>query len=167
MKALSRIVLAILLALIAVVLVVNVRYLYTAPIANTWTWWPGDETWLMSEFKEFLMTGHYINPNAPGSVYAVSSGLIFGSCYLTAVLYALPLLFIKGHTIDIGRTITWIFSVLALVALWQIARQYRVGPVLRAFGVLLLASTVCFFITSHSARSDMLIGLVVLILAGY
>ncbi len=167
MNVISKITLAGLLALTAIVLVMNVQYLYVAPIPNTWTWWPGDETWLMAEYKHFLLTGHYINPLAPGSVFAQSSGLVFGSCYLTAVLYALPLHLLKGHTIDIGRTITWLFSIMTLIAFWQIAKRYRVGSVVRAFGCLLLSSTVCFFITSHSARSDMLIGMVVLILAGW
>jgi len=173
MKLASKLLLCGLLALIAVVLIINVRYLYTAPIANTWIWWPGDETWLMSQYHEFVTTGHYINPLAPGSIFAQSSGLMFGSCYLTAALYGLPLLLgtivpiIKGHTIDVGRTISFVFSILTLFALWMIAKRYNVRAVLRAFGCLLLASTVCFFMTSHSARSDMLIGLTILIIAGY
>jgi hypothetical protein len=166
MKALSRIALAILLAIIAVVLVVNVQYLYTAPIANTWIWWPGDETWLLSEYHQFVTTAHYINPLAPGSIYAECSGVLFGSCYITAFVYGLPLIFVKGHTVDVGRTISFAFALITLVAIWEILKRYRVGPVLRAYGCLLLASTLCFFMTSHSARSDMFIGLVVLILIG-
>ncbi len=166
-KNLSRITVSFLLALTVAVLVINARYLYVAPVPNTWTWWAGDETWLMAQYKNFIFSGHYINPLAPGSIYSVTSGIIFGSCYLTAAIYALPLLFIKGHTIDIGRTVTWFFSIVTLIALWQIAKRYRVGPVLRAFGVLLLSSTVCFFMTSHSARADMLVGLAVLVAAGY
>ncbi len=166
-KLLSQMATGVFLALTVAVLVLNARYLYVAPIPNTWTWWAGDETWLMAEYKQFITTGHYINPLAPGSVYAVTSGIIFGSCYLTAAIYALPLLFIKGHTIDVGRTISFFFSIVTLAALWQLAKRYRVGPVLRAFGLLMLSSTVCFFMTSHSARADMLVGLAVLVAAGY
>ncbi len=166
MKALSRITVAALLALTAVVLLINVRYLYTTPVVNTDTWWCGDETWLMGEYHHFITTGHYSNPFAPGSVFSQCTGLLFGSCYVTAALYGLPLLWIKTQTVDVGRTLTWIFAVLTLFAIWNIAKPYRIGPMVRAYGCLLLAGTVCFFITSHSARPDMLVGLTLLILTG-
>jgi hypothetical protein len=166
MKVLSRITLVGLLALTAAVLVINVQYLYTSPVANSWVWWRADETWLMSQYFQFVRTGHYINPLAPGSAFSQCSGLLFGSCYLTAAFYGLPLLILKGHTIDAGRTLSLIFAILTLLAIWVIARRYRVGPVLRAYGCLLLAATLCFFITSHCARSDMLVGLTILMFTG-
>jgi len=166
MKVLTRIALAGLLTLNALVIVMNAQYLYTTPIANTWVWWRGDETWLMAQYHHFLSTGHYLNPLAPGSVFSQSSGLLFGSCLLTAALYGLPLLFLKSHTIDAGRTITLIFAILTLFSLWLIAKRYRVSPVLRAYGCLLLASSLCFFITSHSARPDVLIGMTIMIFTG-
>jgi Dolichyl-phosphate-mannose-protein mannosyltransferase len=166
MKVLSRITVIGLLALTAVVLLINVHYLYTTPVANTDTWWCGDETWLMGEYHHFITTGHYSNPFAPGSVFSLCTGLLFGSCYVTAALYGLPLLFIQGHTVDAGRTLTWIFGVLTLFAVWKIAKRYHVGMVARAYGCLLLAGTVCFFITSHSARPDMLVGLTLLLCTG-
>ena len=166
MKLLSKFTIAGLLAITAVVIVTNFQYLYTAPIANTYIWWRGDETWLMSQYDEFVRTGHYINPLGPGSVFSQCSGLFFGSCYLTAALYGLPLLFIKCHTIDAGRTITWIFAILTLLSLWGIAKRHRVSPVVCAYGCLLLSSTLCFFITSHCARSDMLVGLTVMTFTG-
>jgi hypothetical protein len=166
MSIVSKVTITILLALTAVVLVINFQYLYTAPVANSCVWWSGDETWLMAQYKHFVSTGYYNNPLAPGSIFSQCSGLLFGSCYLTAALYGLPLLIVTGNTIDVGRMITWLFSIATLVALWQIAKRYKVGAVLRAFGCLLLASTICFFITSHSARPDMLIGLTVLITTG-
>ncbi len=156
-----------LLALCVLVLLVNLRYLYVAPVANTWLWWIGDETWLMAQYHQFVLTGHYGNPLAPGSAFSRCSGLLFGSCYLTAVLYALPLFLFKGHTIAVGRTVSWVFSIATVTALWMLAKRFSVGPVLRAFGCLLLASTFCFFITSHSARPDMLIGLTILLLVGW
>ena len=166
MPRFSKIATALLLALTVAVLILNVHFLYVAPIPNTWTWWPGDETWLMAQYKSFIHTGHYINPLAPGSVFAESSGLIFGSCYLTALLYGIPTLFVHGHTIELGRTITFLLSILTLAVLWLLGRRYNVSPAIRAFGTLLLASTICFFATSHSARSDMLIGLSMLLIAG-
>jgi hypothetical protein len=166
MKSLSRIVQVALLTITAVVLVINARYLYTAPVANSFNWWQGDETWLMAESNHFAATGHYINPLAPGSAYSECSGLLFGSCYLTATLYGLPLILVKSHAIDTGRTITWLFGVLTIFALWIIAGRYQIGPTLRMFGCLMMTGTLCFFITSHSARSDMLVGLAVLMLAG-
>ncbi len=166
MKARSWIVVAGLLAVTAVVLGINIRYLYSTPVANTWVWWIGDETWLMAQCNQFVHTGHYINPLAPGSAFSKCSGLLFGSSYLTAALYGLPSLFMKGDTIAMGRTISFLCSIATLVGLWIIAKRYRVGSVLCAFGCLILASTVCFFMASHSARSDMLIGFTVLMLTG-
>ena len=69
--------------------------------------------------------------------------------------------------IDAGRTLFLDIRHVDRLALWVIARRYRVGPILTAFGCLILAGTVCFFITSHSARSDMLVGLSILLLAGW
>ena len=167
MSSYHRILTIALLALTVGVVVVNIHYLYVAPVANTWVWWSGDETWLMAQYKEFVTTAHYLNPLAPGSAFAHGSGLLFGSCYLSAILYGLPLLLVKGHTIDTGRTVTYLLGVVTLVLLWQIAKRYRVEPPLRAFGCLLLSSTLCFFISSHSARYDLLVGLTILILVGY
>jgi hypothetical protein len=167
MKTHQRIVVAILLGLTVVVLTINARYLYVSPVANSWVWWRGDETWLMAEYKQFVMTGHATDPLAPGSIFSQSSGLLSGSSYLTAFLYGLPLILIKNHTIWVGRTLTWIFSFLILFVIWDLAKHYKVGAILRASGCLLLAATLCFFITSHSARPDILIGLTVLILIGY
>ncbi|HEY3876714.1 MAG TPA: glycosyltransferase family 39 protein [Candidatus Kapabacteria bacterium] len=161
-----KLILAVIVAAILAVLVLNLRYLFVAPVANTWTWWPGDETWLLSEYKHFFLTGHYVNPTAPGSAFAESSGLIFGSCYITAFLYAFPLLLFPGHSIDVGRIVTAFIAIGTLIALWRIAKQYNIPTLLRAAGLLLLASTVCFFATSHSARPDMVVGLSMLLLAG-
>ncbi len=166
MKVCSNIALVTLLALCAAVLVENAFFLYSAPLPNSWIWWPGDETWLLAQYKNFILTGHYINPLAPGSIYAVSSGIVFGSCYVTALLYGLPLIVINGHSVDVGRTISYGLSLVTLFVLWFLAKRYRVSPVLCAFGCLMLAATLCFFMMSHSARSDMLIGLVVLIFTG-
>jgi len=148
------------------VLLLNVYYLYTTPIANTWVWWIGDETWLMAQYDHFVRTGHYTNPLAPGSGFSQCSGLLFGSCYVTAALYGLPKLLIVGHTIAVGRTLTMFFALATLITLWIVARRYSVGPILRIFGCVLLASTVCFFITSHSARSDMVVALSILLMTG-
>ncbi len=161
-----KLILAGLFAAFIAVLAINARYLFVAPIPNTWIWWPGDETWLLSEYKNFLQTGHYINPLAPGSVFAESSGLIFGSCYLTAFLYAFPLLILHGHSIAVGRVITFVLSIATLFAMWRVSGIYKLPIVLRAFGLLLLSSSLCFFVTSHSARPDMIVGLTILLLAG-
>jgi hypothetical protein len=166
MKMYSRIAFVGLLVLIAGVLISNVRYLYTSPVANSFNWWQGDETWLMAQSNHFVTTGHYTNPLAPGSAYSESSGMLFGSCYATAAIYGLPSLLIKVHSIDTGRTISWIFALMTLLAFWMIARRYNTAPVLCAFGCLIMVGTVCFFITSHCARSDMLVGLAILILSG-
>src|ERR1700722_15682593 len=167
MKLISRIVFVGLLSLTAAVLISNARYLYTSPVHNSFNWWQGDETWLMAESNHFISTGCYTNPPAPGFSYSDCSGVLFGSCYITAAIYGLPSLLIKVHTIDTGRTLSWIFAMLTVLALWMIARRYRVGPILTAFGCLMLAGTVCFFITTLSARSDMLVGLLILVLAGW
>lgn len=159
----DKFILAGLLIATAIVLTQNASYLFVAPVPNAWVWW-GDETWLMSQYREFLTTGHYINPLAPGSMYAQCSGIIFGSCYLTAALYGIPALLVAGHTLAIGRLVSWSFGIIAVISVWVIARNFRVNTLLAACGVFLLSSSFSFFMASHSARSDMLIGTVELLL---
>ncbi len=149
-----------------VVLILNYRFLYTTPFPNTWVWWIGDETWLLAQSKEFVLSGHYINPLAPGSEFAHCSGLLFGSCYVAAAIYGVPQLFIHGSTVDLGRTISFLIGVLTLVALWLLARRYEVPAIVRTFGIALLASTISFFMASHSARTDMLAGLTLMVFTG-
>ncbi|GEM_PF-2702003 len=167
MSTRSKIWAIVLLSFILGVLIINVRYLYTTPVVNSWVWWRGDETWLMSQYAEFVRTGHYTNPLAPGSAFAQNSGILFGSCYLTASFYGLPLFFVHGHTIEIGRTISWLFGIAVLAVLWSTLRRYQISLILSLTGVLLLASTLCFFVTSHGARYDILVGLTILLLTGY
>jgi hypothetical protein len=158
----SKIVTFALFLILVLILIRNFQYLYVAPIQNAY-WWSSDETWLMSQYHQFVTTGHYVNPNALGSMFSQCSGLLFGSCYVTAALYGLPLLLIKHHTVDVGRTITFLLGLLTLFSLWVIAKRYGVPPWLRMFGCILLASTLGFFIMSHTARYDLLVGLVVLL----
>lgn len=143
------------------ILIRSVHYLYVAPIQNAY-WWSGDETWLMSQYNEFLTTGHYINPNAPGSAYARCTGMLFGSCYLTAAIYGIPALLLKFPTIDVGRTITFALSLAMLLTIWLLAKRYGLPPWLRMFSCILLASTLGFFVMSHTARYDLLVGFGVL-----
>ncbi len=166
-NAISKLTVAVVIAVTAMVIVLNVSFLYSAPVPNSFNWWQGDETWLMAQSRSFVTTGHYINPLAPGSEYSECSGLLFGSCYFTAMLYGIPLLIVKDHSIEVGRTISLLFAVATLLMLWIVAKRYEVPAILRALGCLLLASTLCFFITSHCARSDTLIGLSILALSGF
>ncbi|HET6400727.1 MAG TPA: hypothetical protein VFH95_04930 [Candidatus Kapabacteria bacterium] len=158
----SKIVTFALFVVLVLILMRNFQYLYVAPIQNAY-WWSSDETWLMSQYHQFVTTGHYVNPNAPGSMFSQCSGLLFGSCYVTAAMYGLPLLLIKHHTVDVGRTITFLLALLTLFSIWLIAKRYGVAPWLRMYGCILLASTLGFFIMSHAARYDLLVGFVVLI----
>jgi len=144
------------------VLIRNFQYLYVAPIQNAY-WWSSDETWLMSEYHSFLTTAHYINPTAPGSAYAQATGVLFGSCYLTALLYGLPALILKFPIIDIGRTVTFSIGLFTLFTLWFFAKRYRAPTWLALFGCVLLASTLCFFVMSHTVRYDLLVGFAVLV----
>ena len=158
----SKIVTFALFLVLLLILIRNFQYLYVAPIQNAY-WWSSDETWLMSQYHQFVTTGHYVNPNAPGSMFSQCSGLLFGSCYVTAAMYGLPLLLIKHHTVDVGRTVTFLVGLLTLLSLWLIAKRYNVPPWLRMYGCILLASTLGFFIMSHAARYDLLVGFIVLI----
>jgi hypothetical protein len=158
-KTLRRISQIGLLSLIAATLVLNARYLYTTPVPNTWIWWAGDETWLMTKSILQITTGHYLYPNAYGSILSHESGFLVGTAWLSSIIYGLPAALIAKNSIDVGRTVTLILGVLTLCMVYFASRRAGVNKALAAVGVVMLATTTCFFITSHSARYDMLVGL--------
>ncbi len=88
----SRIAVGFLLALTILVLVINVRSLYTTPVANTWVWWSGDETQSMVEERSLLETGLYTYRYMNDNTVAHGSGILKGSVWLVSLLYAGPTL---------------------------------------------------------------------------
>jgi len=138
------------------------RSLFIFPEPNSLRWF-GDETWLMSEAKQQISTGVVRYPLAIGSQLERGKGLVLGMTWLSAVLYGLPL-WIAGHDpIAVGRCVTATLALLLLISLYVSSRMLGSSSIASAFVVLLLVSTRSFFFASHSARPDLLAGMIVLL----
>jgi len=164
MKSSSRIVIASLLTLIVILLIVNMRGLYTTPVANTWVWWNGDETQSMVEERSLIETGLYTYRYAHDNTVAHGSGILKGSVWLVGLTYAGPSLLTNTNFVLVGRTINAIFGLLLLGMVYRACRLFGVQPTIAVGGVFLLASSTCYFITSHTARPDIPVGIANLLL---
>ena len=163
----ERVALFAIVALIGVVLTVNLLYLLSTPTPNTWIWWAGDETWVMSQYKTAISTGKYIFLFADGTTFTHGSGVLFGSCWLSTLFYGLPSVLLQANPIDIGRAVTFCLGVGLLLSFYYTSIRYGIRPILAASGALLMASSICFFLVSHSCRSDLLIGATNFLLIAY
>jgi hypothetical protein len=137
--------------------------LYTTPHADSYLWW-GDESWLMLEFRSQIVTGYFHHPFAFGSSLHTTSGLLFSNMWLTAVIYGIPAAI--ARTVDIvslGRTITAVLSLILLAATYWSARRAEAGRVAAALAIVLVVTTRTFYLTSHSARYDIVSALIILI----
>ena len=160
-ERLERIVAVVLLALAAIVFFAQVRSIYVAPQPNSVRWF-GDETWLMQEAKAHVATGVVHYPFALGTSLTESKGAVLGMPWLSSALYGIPVAVVTADPVDVGRTVTTILAALLAIGMFVFFRLLRVRMSLAALGVVLLVSDRSFLLTAHSARPDMLAGLVVL-----
>jgi hypothetical protein len=142
----------------------NIQSLYIFPAPNSWIYWAGDETQSMSETQSQVTNGLYAYPNAEGSIFQLGSGIIKGSTWITSAIYGIPASRLNMNAVDVGRTISFVLGILLLIGVYLILRRNQVLPVFALASVVMLSSTSAFFIMSHSARPDILIGLAELIL---
>ncbi|HEY3876902.1 MAG TPA: hypothetical protein VGM92_15665 [Candidatus Kapabacteria bacterium] len=157
-RILSRILLGLALILVAM----QMRSLTIFPEANSFRWF-GDETWLMSEAKQQVLTGTVTYPLSIGSTLEHGKGLVLSMTWLSSLLYGVPIALLHFDPVSIGRIVTGILSITLLITLYRSSRLLGAGPLSAAAAVLLLCSARSFFFSSHSARSDILAGLVVLL----
>jgi len=146
----------------AALLVSQLRSLFVFPEPNSLRWF-GDETWLMTEATQQITTGIVRYPLAVGSQLESGKGVVLGMAWLSAVLYGLPA-WIAGHdSVAVGRCVTAILSIALLFALYASSRMLGSSRMASATAILLLLSTRSFFFASHSARPDLLAGMIVLL----
>lgn len=155
----NRVLVALLLALTLASLGISAKYLYVTPFPNSWIFWSGDETQAMQEERAQIEHGIYQYPSAYGSIYAQHSGVLKGSVWLTSLIYGGAWILTDANPVIVGRTISFVIGLLLLVALYFSARYFGASTVLATFAVFLLASSICLFMNSHSARYDVLVGL--------
>lgn len=151
-----------LLALIVALFAMQLSSLFVFPQPNSLRWY-GDETWLMSEANTQITTGAIRYPLAVGSTLEHSKGLVLSMTWLSAALYGLPVAIIASDPVAIGRVVTALLSLLLLMALYHTSRLLGASRIAALVGVALLLSTRAFFFASHSCRTDLLAGFIVLL----
>ncbi len=149
------------LAMAAVLFVLQCRSLFIFPQANSLRWF-GDETWLMSEAIQQIATGIVRYPLAIGSTLAQGKGLVLSMTWLSTLLYGLPGWIVGHNVVAVGRIVTSVLAISLLGLIYGCSRSMGASRLASSFVVLLLVSTRSFFFASHSARPDLLAGLIVL-----
>ena len=158
---LQRILTVLLIAMAAVVFVLQIHSLFIFPQPNSLRWF-GDETWLMSEATQQIATGVVRYPLAIGSTLAQGKGLVLSMTWLSALLYGLPAEIVARDPVAVGRIVTAGMALALLLTLYGCARSLGASRFAAGLSVLLLVCTRSFFFASHSARPDLLAGLIVL-----
>ncbi len=144
------------------VFALQLRTLYTVPVFDS-VRWGGDETWLMREFVHEAEHGVLLYPESFGEPVR-TNGVLAGSMWGNAVLYGIPgiVFFPKYDYVSIGRTVTAILALLLIGSLFFIARSLKISPILSALAVGLMVLSQGFVWATHSARYDLLTGLVLI-----
>jgi hypothetical protein len=149
------------LAMALALVVLQFRSLFIFPQPNSLRWF-GDETWLMSEAKQQIATGIVHYPLAIGSALEHGKGLLLSMTWLSSFFYGLPV-WIAGHNVVTdGRIVTAIFSAVLFISLLLLGPKFGASLISTAISILLFVSTRAFFFASHSARPDLLAGLITL-----
>jgi len=162
----DRLLTAILLGLALILVVLQLSSLFIFPQPNSLRWF-GDETWLMSEAKQQIATGTVRYPLAIGSMLEHGKGLVLSMTWLSAVLYGLPAIVVATDPIAVGRIVTALCAVILTAVLFVGAKKMGATSFAAAVATLLLVCSRSFFFSSHSARPDVLAGLIVLLFVVY
>lgn len=143
-----------LLALAIFSLCWQARSLYVYPIPDSVNYWYGDESWVMLEARTQMSEGVLRHPYAYGATLNDQAGVLIGNSWGTSLLYGLPaMVFAQSFpAIAIGRSVTWLISLAAILAIffcarrlgvsiyslgfhrcfWQLHRRLRLHPIRRA-----------------------------------
>jgi hypothetical protein len=151
-----------LLVLSLVVFGLQLRSLYTVPVFDA-ARWGGDETWLMREFVHQAEHGALIYPESFGEPVR-TNGVLAGSMWGNALIYGVSgiIFFPQFDYVSIGRTVTAILALLLIGSLYFISRRIGVSPFLSASAVAVMVLSKGFVLAAHSARYDLLTGLVLI-----
>jgi hypothetical protein len=145
---------------LASVFIYEQTVMFNVPIPDS-SYWPGDETWLMREYKTQMETGRFRFPEAYGSTLAIGSGLAFNNMWITSTIYGVPYAVAGRNGIVIGRIVSIVLSTLLLGLLYREGRRRGVSHEGIAFALLLLMMSEAFIYTSHSARYDLIAALAI------
>jgi hypothetical protein len=154
--------------MLLVVLFTQLSSLYVFPMPDTARWW-GDETGQIVELKTELQEGAARIPPALGATVAKTNGIIRGNSWLAAFAYGLPAIIFSNISdlVSIGRTVTAVFTIALLAALFFFLRKQSASKLLALVTLLTLISTRSFLFASHAARLDIVAGLALLIYVAY
>ena len=154
--------------LIAVGLIAQTRVLYEFPQPDSSRWW-GDETGQMLELRTELQDGYARIPTALGSSVAITNGLVRGNSWLAAIMYGVPTLLFShfANVVEIGRTITFLLSLLLLFAMYRAMRRFGTNRIIALLVLLILISTRNYFFSTHAARLDVAASIAVVLLTWY
>ncbi len=144
------------------VLALQLRTVYTVPVFDA-ARWGGDETWLMREFVHQAEHGVLLYPESFGEPVR-TNGVLAGSMWGNALLYGVPGIIFFPHYdyVSIGRTVTALLALLLIGSLYFIACSLKISPLLSALAVALMVMSQGFVWATHSARYDLLTGLVLI-----
>lgn len=148
-------------AAIAVLLAAQLSSLFVFPQPNSLRWY-GDETWLMTEAYQQFTTGSVSYPLAVGSQIEHGKGMMLSLTWLSAVLYGIPAAIAYPNVVVAGRVVTAVLAIGLLAFLYLASRRFGASRLTASLAVLLLITGRSFLFASHSARTDLLVGLIVL-----
>jgi hypothetical protein len=144
----------------------QVSSLFVAPIHDSYLWW-GDESWLMSEYRSQATSGVFRHPNAYGSSLWIGNPFPFTAMWLTSAIYGAGSLVLASlGNVDAGRVITAILVAILLIAFWRMGKRFKLSPLAVLSSLALLISSRSFFLTSHSARYDIITALALTSMVG-
>ena len=154
----------ILVALIVLVIIDQVRYLFVYPVPDTGMWF-GDETWTMLTLRDLATSGVARVPEAIGSSLAHSNGFINGSVWLSGILYGLPAALFRSvlSPVAMGRIVTMLLALISVVVVYRLTRSLQTLPDAALLGIFALVTSPAFYFSSHAARLYMATGLAILL----
>ena len=160
----GNVIMVALIVLIAIVLADQARFLFVYPVPDTGMWF-GDETWTMLTVRALARSGVACVPEALGSSLAHSNGLVNGSIWISGLIYGVPAAIFAhmASPVAIGRIITFVLSLLTLFFVYRLGTRLGAPKPAALTGVFALVISNAFYFSSHSARLDLITGLVVLL----
>jgi hypothetical protein len=162
----SSLVVFFLLALSLAIFAIQLRSLYTVPVADSIRW-GGDETWLMREFSNQARHGvmsypeSFVSDSSNACVPIRTDGVLAGSMWGDALFYGVSgNLFFPAHDyVSIGRTVTAALGIILIASLFFIMRKSGVSQIISAAAIVLMVLSQGWNWATHSARYDILTGL--------
>jgi hypothetical protein len=138
----------------------QLRTLYSVPVFDS-ARWGGDESWLMREYVNQMEHGVLLYPEYFGGEKRMN-GVLAGSIWGNSFLFGLPgmYFFPRFDYVSIGRTVNAVLAFFLLASVYGLCRAVRVSPLLSSVTVAFLVLSQAFVWATHSARYDLLTGLV-------